>query len=263
MQLVFPLATVEVVMLAGVRIAAFLVIAPPFAHRAVPGTVKAMLAMGLALAMAPRAARAAAAAGAPAGTEIASGTATFLGDVVLQVVTGAALGFVVAMVFAAVQAAGAAIDLFGGFQLASAFDPMSMTSGAQWSRLYQLTTLALLFASNAYQVVLAGLARTFDALPLGAGLDLSVLAHALTTGVTQLFVSALQIAGPLIAVLFLADVGLGLLTRVAPALNAFALGFPLKILLTLTLGVTAYLALPHVVEALTDTSVSDLMGVGR
>ena len=45
-----------------------------------------------------------------------------------------------------------------------------------------------------------------------------------------MFLAALQIAGPLVAVLFLADVALGLLTRVAPALNAFALGFPAKIL---------------------------------
>ena len=47
MELTFPLSTVETVLLAGVRIAAFLVIAPPFAHRAVPGRVKAMLAGGL------------------------------------------------------------------------------------------------------------------------------------------------------------------------------------------------------------------------
>jgi flagellar biosynthetic protein FliR len=78
-----------------------------------------------------------------------------------------------------------------------------------------------------------------------------------------MFVAALQVAGPLIAVLFLADVGLGLLTRVAPALNAFALGFPLKILLTVALGVSAYLALPNVVAALTETSVTELLGVTR
>ncbi|MCB2175963.1 MAG: flagellar biosynthetic protein FliR [Actinomycetales bacterium] len=263
MQLTLPLAAVEVVMLAGVRIAAFLVIAPPFSHRAVPGTVKAMLAMGLGLAVAPRAARAAADAGTPAGGSIASGTGAFLGDVLLQVLVGAALGFVVVLVFSAVQSAGAMIDLFGGFQLASAFDPMSLTNGAQWSKLYQLTTLVLLFASNAYQVIIAGLARTFDALPLGSAPDLATLGHTLTTGLTDMFVAALQIAGPLIAVLFLADVGLGLLTRVAPALNAFALGFPLKILLTLSLGVTAYLALPHVVAALTDSSLSSLLGVTR
>lgn len=263
MELTLPLATVEVVMLAGVRIAAFLVIAPPFAHRAIPGIVKAMLAGGLGLAVAPRAATSAAEAGSPAGQAMATGTAAFLGDVVLQVVVGAALGFVVYLVFAAVQAAGSAIDLFGGFQLAAAFDPMSMSHGAQWTQLYQMTTLVLLFASDAYQVVLGGLARTFDALPLGAGMDLAVLGASLTTGLSQLVVAALQIAGPLIAVLFLADVGLGLLTRVAPALNAFALGFPLKILLTLALGVTAYLALPHVVAALTETAVSGVEEVAR
>jgi flagellar biosynthetic protein FliR len=51
-------------------------------------------------------------------------------------------------------------------------------------------------------------------------------------------------------VLFLADAGLGLITRVAPALNAFAMGFPVKILLTLTLVGFTYAALPGVVDAL-------------
>jgi flagellar biosynthetic protein FliR len=62
--------------------------------------------------------------------------------------------------------------------------------------------------------------------------------------------SAVQIAGPLMLVLFLADAGLGLITRVAPALNAFAMGFPVKILLTLTLVGFTYAALPGVVDAL-------------
>ncbi|WP_024286279.1 flagellar biosynthetic protein FliR [Cellulomonas sp. KRMCY2] len=258
MGLTIPLATLEVVMLAAVRIAAFLVIAPPFSHRGIPGTVKAMLAMGLGLAAAPRAA---AAAGPTVGTSIASGTATFVGDMLLQVLIGTALGFLVAMVFAAVQSAGNLIDLFGGFQLSQAFDPMSQTNGAQFSRLYQMTAIVLLFASDGYQLVIAGLVRSFDALPLGTPLNLAALGHAATEGLTNLFLAALQVAGPLIVVLFLADVGLGLLTRVAPALNAFALGFPLKILLTLSLGVTAYLALPQIVSTLTDTAVGTMLGV--
>lgn len=48
-MITLPLAGLEVVMLAGVRIAAFLVVAPPFAHRAIPGTVKAMIATALGL----------------------------------------------------------------------------------------------------------------------------------------------------------------------------------------------------------------------
>ncbi|NCT92660.1 flagellar biosynthetic protein FliR [Cellulomonas sp. APG4] len=263
MNFSIPLATLEVVMLAGVRMAAFLVIAPPFAHGAVPGRVKAMLAVGLGLAAAPGAKAAADAAGVRVGDAVASGTATFLADLLLQVVVGGALGFLVALVFAAVQSAGNLIDLFGGFQLAQAFDPMSMTNGAQFSRLYTMTAIVLLFASDAYQVVIAGLVRSFDALPIGMPLDLAAMAQAVTTGITDLFVAALQVAGPLIVVLFLADAGLGLLTRVAPALNAFALGFPLKILLTITLCVVAYLALPQIVAALTDDAMGAVMEVGR
>lgn len=169
MGITLPLASLEVVMLAGVRIAAFLVVAPPFSHRAIPGQVKAMLAVGLGLLAAPRAAEAA---GPTLGTSIASGTAQFLGDVLLQALIGLALGFLVMLVFSAVQAAGNMIDLFGGFQLAQAFDPMSMTNGAQFAKLYQLTAIVLLFASDAYQVVIAGLVRSFDALPLGTPLDL-------------------------------------------------------------------------------------------
>jgi flagellar biosynthesis protein FliR len=84
-----------------------------------------------------------------------------------------------------------------------------------------------------------------------------------TEGLTQIFLAALQVAGPLAVVLFLADVGLGLLTRVAPALNAFALGFPLKILMTLALVGTAYIALPQLVSALTDDAMRSLMEAVR
>lgn len=258
MNVTLPLATLEIIMLAGVRIAAFLVIAPPFAHGAVPGRVKAMLAVGLGLAVAPRAGRAEG-----AGGSIAAGTGQFLGDLLMQVVIGAALGFLVMVVFSAVQAAGNMIDLFAGFQLAAAFDPMSMSNGAQFSRLYQMTATVLLLVTDAYQLVIGGLMRTFDALPLGLGLDLAKTASAAATGLTDMFVASLQVAGPLIAVLFLADVGLGLLTRVAPALNAFALGFPLKILMTVTLGVAAYLALPEVVGSLTGDAVETVLKVGR
>jgi len=78
-----------------------------------------------------------------------------------------------------------------------------------------------------------------------------------------MLLASVQIAGPLIVVLFLADAGLGLLTRVAPALNAFALGFPLKILITLTLGAAGFMALPGIVASLTGDAVSTMWGVGN
>lgn len=250
-ELTVNMAWIEAVMLAGVRIVAFLVIAPPFSYNAIPLRVKAMLGIGLALAVAPQVTPG----------YISQSTAGYIGALVLEIVVGAVLGFLVLVVFSAIQSAGYLIDLFGGFSLAQAFDPQSMINGAQFTRLFQMTALALLFASDGYQLILGGLIRTFSALPLGAGLDLSAPAEAMTVGITQMFLASVQIAGPLIVVLFLADAGLGLLTRVAPALNAFVLGFPLKILLTLTLCGVVFVMLPRIVASITDQGVGTFMGV--
>lgn len=242
----------EAVMLAGVRMVAFLVIAPPFSYNAIPLRVKAMLGIGLALAVAPVASQG----------YTSLDTAGYFTALVLELAVGFVLGFIVLVVFSALQSAGNLIDLFGGFSLAQGFDPQSMVNGAQFTRLFQMAALVLLFASDGYQLILGGLVRSFRAFPLGGGLDLAAPAASLVTGVSQMFVSAVQIAGPLLVVLFLADAGLGLLTRVAPALNAFALGFPLKILLTLTLAGVVFVALPRIVSASVQVAVRTMTGVG-
>ncbi|MEX1080040.1 MAG: flagellar biosynthetic protein FliR [Homoserinimonas sp.] len=251
MELAFSMGWIEAVMLAGVRMTTFMFIAPPFSYNAFPRRVKAMLGIGLALAVSP---------------QVVPGYGErelpgFLGALVMEILIGAMLGFLVFIVFAAVQSAGSLIDLFGGFQMAQGFDPGSMINGAQFARLFHMTALALLFASGGYQLIIGGLVRSFTALPIGAGLDLAAPAEAMVHGVTQMFLASVQIAGPLLVVLFLADAGLGLLTRVAPALNAFALGFPLKILLTVTLAAVVFVALPSVVSTLTGDAVGMLTGV--
>ncbi|MET0933665.1 MAG: flagellar biosynthetic protein FliR [Mycetocola sp.] len=252
MSLSLDFAWIEAVMLASVRMVAFLVIAPPFSYGAIPVRIKGMLGVALAFAVSPRIGP---------GHESLE-TAAFLGALVAEILIGAVLGFLVMLVFAAVQSAGNLIDMFGGFQMAQGFDPQSMINGAQFSRLFHMTALALLFASGGYQLIIGGLVRTFDALPLGGAIDFSAPAEAMTVGTTQMFLAAVQIAGPLLVVLFLADAGLGLLTRVAPALNAFALGFPLKIFLTLTLVTVTFVALPQVVASLTGDAL-DLMELVR
>jgi len=250
-NIVLNMGWLEAVLLSSVRMAAFVVIAPPFSYRAFPGRIKAMLAIGLGVAVSPQVV-----------PNYVSGTdAQFFGALVMELLVGMLLGFLVYVAFAAVQSAGNLIDSFGGFQLAQAYDPGTMINGAQFSRLFHMTAIALLLASGAYQLILGGLFRTFDAIPLGGGINMAMSADLIVTAVTQMFLASVQIAGPLLIVLFLADAGLGLLSRVAPALNAFALGFPLKIFLTLALGGLVLAVLPAVIAAITDTVVTTLLGV--
>ncbi|MFK0007047.1 flagellar biosynthetic protein FliR [Paenarthrobacter sp. NPDC090520] len=243
---------IQVLLLASVRMTAFLVVAPPFAHHAIPARIKAMLGIGLGLAVSQRLSTDA----------VPRDTAGFITAVVLELVTGLVLGFLVMAVFAAIQSAGSLIDLFSGFQMAQAFDPQMMVNGAQFTRLLQMAALALLFASDGYQLVIGGLTGSFNALPLAGGIDLSKPVDAMVGAITGMFISAVQIAGPLLVVLVLADVGLGLLTRVAPALNAFSLGFPLKIFITLALAGFLFLALPRLVASLAELAARTVLGVG-
>lgn len=245
MEFSVPMSIFVAFLLAMTRSAAWLVISPPFSSRVIPPRVKALLAAAMALIVTPRIA-----ASAPP-LEIGP----LVGSLAQQVAIGVALGFLTALIFSAVQAAGDFIDVFGGFSLAYAFDPLMQTGNSVFGKFYGLLAVTLLFASGGHLLILRGFLSTYDAVPLDASLSLGRLGELLTEGVVQMFVAALQIAGPLIAVLFLADVGLGLLTRVSPMLNVFSISFPAKIMVTLVLVGMSFPLLPGAVDKLAETSV--------
>jgi flagellar biosynthesis protein FliR len=249
----WPMGAVETVMLTSVRVIGFMVVAPPFSSRGVPGLVKVALGLAVGTAVSSRVAP----------LQDAT-TGVFVMSLVGQAVVGLALGFAVQLVMSAVQVAGTLLDQFGGFSMGQAFDPLNMTQASELGRLYAYLATALLFVTDGYQLVLGGLVRTFDAIPLDGMVSTSALADQLTSAVTGMLQSALEIAGPLVLVIFLTDIGLGMLTKVAPALNAFAMGFPLKILVTLVMVGFALLAMEQVVRGLAVDAV-DLVGtvVGR
>jgi flagellar biosynthetic protein FliR len=245
MNLTVPIADLLAILLGAARTGAWLAICPPFNSRLIPVPVKALLSVGLTLPLAPYL----------RGTLPSLATPDIIFSVVLQIFIGASLGFITALLFAALQAAGDLLDLFGGFTLAMGYDPLSQNQSSVFGRFYNLVAVTLLFASDGHQLVLRGFLQSFRTLPLNTTFSMSTFSQVLLRGIAEMFLSALQIAGPLIAVLFLTDVAFGLLNRVAPALNAFQLGFPAKILLVLLLSGLAISILPAAVETLVDQAV--------
>ncbi len=229
------LTYMEPFILAMLRVTAFLQFAPPFSHSSIPMRVRIMLGAVLALVTSASA------------QPSSANMGEFFVAMASEAFVGAGLGFLVSLAMTAVQVAGRFIDSFGGLEIGASFDPLSQTQSGPFGRFYQLFAVVLLFASDGYQLVILGISKTFQILPAGQGLNLQVLSDALTHSVGAMMLAALQIAGPLVVVVFLADVGLGLLTRVAPALNAFAMGFPLKIYITLTLISVAIVTMPQIV----------------
>jgi flagellar biosynthetic protein FliR len=231
-------------LLGTVRSATWLMVSPPFSTRLIPSPIKAVIAVALAL---------------PVSSRLAVGLPELsvpglIAAVALQALTGAALGFLTFLVFSAVQAAGDLIDLFGGFSLAAAYDPLSMSQNSVFGKFHGMIALVLLFTTNAHLMVIHGFLMSYDSIPVTKGIDLDKMQAALLTGIGEFFVSALEIAAPLVAILFLTDVALGLLTRVSPQLNAFSLGFPIKIFTTLALVGFTFPLLPGVIDNIADSA---------
>ena len=240
MTVTFEPALVIAFLLALVRASAWVVIAPPFNNRMIPSQVKAGLSVVLAIAVAPHLAPQ---------VHVNMDTPSLIGAIVVQVAVGLVLGFLANLLMSAIQTAGSLIDLFGGFTIAAAYDPMSQAQSSIFGRIYQLLMVTLLFAINGHLLLVKGFMTSFDV--VGAtGLHTSGWSDLLLKNMTMFFLSAIEIAAPLLGALFLSEVVLGLLSRAAPQLNVLALGFPLKILLTITLVVLVLPLLPNAVTTL-------------
>jgi flagellar biosynthetic protein FliR len=228
-------------LLASVRIVSWLAIVPPFSSRAVPAMAKVVLSLGLAFAVTP---------GMTGDVPV-----TFwalMVNIVTQVLIGAGMGFVTYLLFQAIATAGSLIDLFGGFALAQGFDPLGLTMNTVFGKFHQMLATMLLFATGAHLLVIGGLLRTFHFLPVGTTPDVARPTDILVTAMSMFFTTAVQIALPMIAVLFIADLGLALLTKVAPQLNAINVMFPAKIGLTPLLVGLSFPVLPEAMTRLVD-----------
>ena len=230
-------------LLASLRIVAWLVVVPPFSSKAVPAGVKVILSLGLALAVAPMI----------DDGSVPTGTWELVGAALTQVFLGASMGFVTYLIFATIQAAGDLVDVFGGFSLAAAFDPLSMNMNTVFGKFHQMLATMLLFASGAHLLVIGGLLKTFEQMPIDGSVEIAGLSDIVGTAFGLFFTTALQIALPLVGVLFVADLGLALLTRVAPQLNAIGVMFPAKIGLTLLVVGISFPVLPEALSRLVDT----------
>lgn len=250
MQFTVATASLVTLLLCSARVFAWMAVAPPIATGGVPSTVKTVLAVGLGLAMVPTAR-----AHAPAAEVI-----PLAGALVEQVLIGAALGFLTRLLFAAVEMAGSLLDFVGGFSMAMAYDPTTGSTTSVYGRFYGMLCTTLIFATDAHLLIFAGFLHTFTTVPLDETISLGRLDQVITTTVPEMFVDALQIAGPLLVVLFIADLALGVLNRIAPQLNAFTMSFPIKIGLTLLLVGLGLTLMPNTILALANRA-NDLVGL--
>lgn len=229
------------------RAAAFIAVAPPFSSRAIPIRVKTTLAFALALPVTPL----------MVSKAPAMDTFSLIIAIGFQLASGLTMGFIVLLLTSAIQAAGELIDLMSMFTMSSMLDPITNTNSSLFGRIQQIIATTLLFTSGGHLVIIRGFLTSFEATFQRAP-DLGGLAELIAKDLSVFMVSALEICGPVVVILFCADLAMGLVSRAVPSLNIFQLSFPVKTTLTVALASVAVALLPAAVSGVVDRAFGQI-----
>ncbi len=155
-----------------------------------------------------------------------------MGAVMQQVFVGLAIGFSIRVVFAAIELAGEVVGFQMGLSFASFFDPSLNTQSSAVARFFGHMATFMFVVMNGHLLVLMTVIKSFHSFPVDESF-LEAVKHmkVLDLG-AELFASGLWISLPMVGMLMFANLALGIVSRVAPQMNIYAIGFPI----TLTVG---------------------------
>jgi flagellar biosynthetic protein FliR len=203
------------------RASALFYAAPVFSARALPTPVRVLLAAALALLVAPYL---------PPVRALDPFSAAGLVLAIQEVLLGAMMGFAIALAFSVLSQAGENVALGMGLGFASINDPNNGLSVPIISQFYAIVGTLVFLALGGHGLVIEALQASLTRLPVGFdGLDPMSYGRLVAWG-AEMYGYAVLLALPAVATLLLINLAFGVITRTAPQLNLFAIGFPIMIL---------------------------------
>ena len=168
---------------------------------------------------------------------------------------GLAMGFVVRVAVSIAEIAAEAIAPMMGLGAAHLFDPHA-GSGTVLTSLFRHFAIFLALLVGVHRVVLGALIESFRVLPVGASESIAVATPVMVRLSAEALSAGVRIAIPVVSILFMVQIALAFISRAAPALQIFSLGF------AVTLGV-GWVVLIIVAPDLTMRMIAELSHVGE
>ncbi|MCZ2109845.1 MAG: flagellar biosynthetic protein FliR [Dehalococcoidia bacterium] len=206
-----------------IRVSGMLVSAPLLSHKGIPSWTKVGFAVFFALVLVPLTAGSA--------PEPPSTLAPLVEAVLRETLFGLALGLTMNLVFIGLQLASRIVGVQMGFGMGAVLDPITGAEFGTFDQFYALLVTLVFFTINGHHIVILTLAETLRAIPLGTFDPTTVEVHGITALIAGLTVTAVRLAMPVMAALFLADLGLGFVARTVPQVQVLVVGAPVKIAL--------------------------------
>jgi flagellar biosynthesis protein FliR len=202
------------------RIGPLFALAPLFSSKSIPARAKGVCAVAMTVGIAPIAL---------AGHAVPLEVGQFAELMLKEILVGLAYAFALMALFAAVATAGSFLDTLIGFSYGALVDPVTGNQSAVLTQTYILVGIMVLIAIGGDQLIIRGVARSYELVPLLDMPSLTALVAGAQSAFTQVFLSALELAAPVVLAIVITDAAFGVVSRVVPQLNVFAVGFPAKV----------------------------------
>jgi flagellar biosynthesis protein FliR len=220
------------------RILAVMATAPIFNNVALNARSRLICGLAIALALAPAL---------PSIPRMPADSWQAMAVLLQEVLIGTLIGFSIRVVFAAIDVAGELAGMQMGLSFAILYDPQTAGQTPVITNFLTLITMLIFLASNGHLLIISLLAESYELLPISPAPFAAGSLRTVVASGSALFSLGLMMAMPIVAALLIANIGLGVLTRVAPTLNLFAIGF----VVTLISGfIVLALTLPYIGVAL-------------
>ncbi|TCP61390.1 flagellar biosynthetic protein FliR [Rhodovulum bhavnagarense] len=183
--------------------------------------------------------------------------------VVVEICIGAAAGTLLSVIFGAAAIAGDRIANTAGLGFASQIDPAAGTNTPVVSQIFTIFLLVVFMSEDGHLAALQSVLESYRTLPPGQATDLATGAAKGLEAAGLMFLAGAQLMMPAVAVLLLVNVVVGVVTRSAPQLNIFSVGFPLTLLVSVGLLYIGAPTMGRAFSALSEESLSrlvDLLG---
>lgn len=243
-DITFNLIYFEYFLLILVRIATFMFVAPFFNQQGIPAMSKigvaSIVSIIILYTMHPE-------------EELYTSAFGFGVLVVAEATTGLILGFAAYIAGTIIVFAGNLIDMEIGFSMVTEFDPSQRMQVTITGSMYNYFLLLFLVVTSFHKYLIKAITDSFSLIPLGGvQLDREILLQGITLAMVNYFIVAFRIMLPVFATLMIINCVLGIMAKVAPQMNMFAVGIQIKLLAGLAVLLIVSFLFPEVVELIVD-----------
>ena len=242
LEFTYSLVNFEYFLLILARVASFFAVAPFFRLQGVPTRTKAGLSAIIALFVYEQI---------PRMGLVYGGVMEYAVLVGKEVLTGLCMGFALYVCDAIIPFAGHLIDLYMGFSMAQEYNPMTQSENSVTGTMYDNLIMLMLLVGGMYQYIVRAIIDVFELIPVaGTTFYWDGLMKSFVTFMTNLFILGFRISLPIFACMLVLNSVLGIMAKVAPQMNMFAVGMQIKLTVGLSVIMLTVFLLPKVAEIL-------------